>query len=137
MVAGVAVWSYIALLTSSRLLLSSQSRFSFSKVWYHTAFLYCFEWICAFLLFRSAVIHPRSRLALSLTSAHFALVSLLSIVALTSRKGNRAVILSYAGFLSEDSRKDSVMSVSDMAKVPESTTTPEVLLSPWESRYWT
>lgn len=98
-VAGVAVWSYIALLTSSRLLLSSQSRFSFSKVWYHTAFLYCFEWICAFLLFRSAVIHPRSRLALSLTSAHFALVSLLSIVALTSRKGNRAVILHAEGDL--------------------------------------
>jgi ABC-type multidrug transport system fused ATPase/permease subunit len=94
-ITGVATWAYIAMLTSSRLLLPSSSKFSFSKVWYHTAFLYCFEWLFVVFPFRSEIIHPRSQLAQTFMSVHFALISLLSIIALTSRRGNKIVVLQY------------------------------------------
>ena len=102
--AGVAVWGYIAVLTSMRVLLSASSKFSFSKLWYHTAFLYAFQWFCTILIFRSQIIHPRSQLTEALASAHFALTTLLTIIALTSRKGNRTVVLEYDGEL-EPSRE--------------------------------
>ncbi|CAK3837720.1 ABC transporter [Lecanosticta acicola] len=94
-IASVVVWTYIAVLASLRLLLSSQSKWSFSKFWYHTAFLYCFQWVCVVLLFRSEIIHPISNISEALMSTSFALSTLLALVALTSRKGNRAVELEY------------------------------------------
>lgn len=94
-IASVCVWTYIAVLASMRLLLSSQSRWSFSKFWYHTAFLYCFMWICNVLLFRSEIIHPISKASEALMSTSFALTTLLALIALTSRKGNMAVELEY------------------------------------------
>lgn len=103
-IASVCSWAYIAVLTSARLLLSSSSRYSFPKMWYHTAFLYGLQWICTVLLFRSEIIHPDSKLAQALTSAHFALTTLLTLIALTSRKGNKPVELEYEGDL-EPSRE--------------------------------
>ncbi|KAK3673677.1 Transporter of the ATP-binding cassette (ABC) [Recurvomyces mirabilis] len=94
-IAGVAVWAYIAVLTSLRLLFSSTFRFSFPKLWYHTAFLYGFQWFFTVLVFRTQVIHPRSHLTLVLASVKFALVTLLTGISLTSRKGNRTVQLEY------------------------------------------
>lgn len=94
-IAELATWAYVAVLASARLLFSSSSKYSFSRLWYHTAFIYGFLWIFEVLLFRSAIIHPRTRLAQSFTIADFAIVSLLAITALTSRKGNRAVKLEY------------------------------------------
>ncbi|KAK5691568.1 Transporter of the ATP-binding cassette (ABC) [Elasticomyces elasticus] len=103
-VASLAVWAYIAVLTSLRLLLSSSSKLSFTKLWYHTAFLYGFQWLCTILVFRSQIIHPRSQRTEALAIAHFVLVTLLTFIALTSRKGNRAVQLEYEGDL-EPSRE--------------------------------
>lgn len=103
-IASVIIWCYIAAITTTRLVLSGQQRYSFNKLWYHTAFLYGFLWLCGVLLFRSEIIHPRSTLAQGLTSAHFALTSLLTLIALTSRKGNKAVELEYEGDL-EPSRE--------------------------------
>ncbi|KAK5111256.1 hypothetical protein LTR62_005284 [Meristemomyces frigidus] len=115
-VASLAVWAYIAVLASMRLLLSSTSRFSFSKLWYHTAYLYGFQWFCTVLVFRSNVIHPRSRTTLILASIHFIIVTLLTLIALTSRKGNRTVYLEYEGDL-EPSREPlaSVLSLATFA----------------------
>ncbi|KAK3069805.1 Transporter of the ATP-binding cassette (ABC), partial [Teratosphaeriaceae sp. CCFEE 6253] len=98
-VASVAVWAYIAVLTSLRLLFSSTSKLSFPKLWYHTAFLYGFQWLCTILVFRSQIIHPGSKRTEVLASAHFALTTLLTLIALTSRKGNRVVQLEYEGDL--------------------------------------
>ncbi|KAI9813022.1 MAG: hypothetical protein M1832_006413 [Thelocarpon impressellum] len=92
-VVGLVSWGYILALASMRLLLSSTSRFSFPKLWNHTAFLYGFQWLFTTLIFRSAIIHPRSRLAQILTIADFALVTLLFLIAVTTRKGNKAVVL--------------------------------------------
>lgn len=96
-IASVAVWTYIAALASLRLLFSSTSKFSFPKLWYHTAFIYGFQWLFTALLFRSAVIHPRSALHQKLMISDFALVSLLFLISLCSRKGNKAVELEYEG----------------------------------------
>ncbi|KAH5535557.1 hypothetical protein HBI27_170090 [Parastagonospora nodorum] len=96
-IANIAVWSYIATLASLRLLFTSTSRFSFSKLWYHTAFIYGFQWVLSVLVFRSAIIHPRSQLHQKLTIADFALTSLLFLLSLCSRKGNKTVELEYEG----------------------------------------
>ncbi|KAK4543111.1 hypothetical protein LTR36_005888 [Oleoguttula mirabilis] len=117
-IASVAVWAYIAVLTSLRLLFSSTSRLSFPKLWYHTAFLYGFQWTCTILIFRSQIIHPRSKVTEALTSTHFALTTLLTLIALASRKGNRAVELEYEGDL-EPSREPlaSVLSLATFSWV--------------------
>ncbi|KAF2205146.1 hypothetical protein GQ43DRAFT_437266 [Delitschia confertaspora ATCC 74209] len=112
-IASIAVWAYVATLASLRLLFSSTGRFSFPRLWYHTAFIYGALWCFTILLFRSAIIHPRSNLARNLTIIDFALVSLLFIISLTSRKGNKAVQLEYEGDI-EPSRepKASVLSLA-------------------------
>ena len=96
-IATVATWAYITVLTSLRLLFSSTSRLSFPRLWYHTSFLYGWQWLITTFVFRSQLIHPRSNLAQVLTIADFAIVSLLFFIALTSRKGNKAVGLEYEG----------------------------------------
>lgn len=96
-IAGIAVWAYIATLASLRLLFSSTSKWSFPKLWYHTAFIYGFQWVFSVLLFRSAIIHPRSDVHQKLMIADLVLVSLLFLISLCSRKGNKAVELEYEG----------------------------------------
>jgi ABC-type multidrug transport system fused ATPase/permease subunit len=95
--ANIAVWSYIATLASLRLLFSSTNRVSFPNLWYHTAFIYGFQWLFTVMLFRSAIIHPRSDIHQKLTILDFVLTSLLFLIALCSRKGNRTVELEYEG----------------------------------------
>ncbi|KAI9677492.1 MAG: hypothetical protein M1817_006446 [Caeruleum heppii] len=93
--AALITWAYIFVLASARLLFSKSSKLSFPKLWNHTAALYGTQWLFTVLLFRSAIIHPRSKLAQGLRIADFALVTLLGSIAVTSRKGNKAVIVEY------------------------------------------
>ena len=97
--AGVATWVYTAALTSVRLGSSVSGKTLLPQLWYHTAFLYSSQWIFAILLFRSEIIHPRSQLSQALMSADFALLTLLTLIALFSRKGNKPVQLEYEGEL--------------------------------------
>ncbi|OCK81762.1 hypothetical protein K432DRAFT_424668 [Lepidopterella palustris CBS 459.81] len=117
-ITSVAVWAYISILASLRLLLSSSSKFSFPKLWYHTAFIYGFQWAFAVLIFRSAIIHPRSHLSQNLVIADFSLSTLLFLIALMSRKGNKAVQLEYEGDI-EPAREPtaSVLSLATFAWV--------------------
>jgi hypothetical protein len=94
-VAGLTTWCYVLVLSSLRLMFSRSTRNSFPKLWNHTAFLYGFNFLSKIMLFRSAVIHPRSRLAQSLTVSDFALATLLFVIATTTRKGNKAIVLEY------------------------------------------
>ncbi|KAF2184709.1 ATP-dependent bile acid permease-like protein [Zopfia rhizophila CBS 207.26] len=96
-IASITVWAYIATLASLRLLFSSTSKLSFPRLWYHTAFIYGFQWCFTILIFRSAIIHPRSPLAQRFAIVDFALTTLLFTIALTSRKGNKPVKLEYEG----------------------------------------
>ncbi|MCJ1426399.1 hypothetical protein MMC29_004302 [Sticta canariensis] len=112
-IAGLIVWSYICALTSCRLL-STRSRLAgFSRLWNHTAVLYNLQWLFTGLLFRSAVIHPRSRRAQILMIADFALATLLSLIAVTTRKGNKTVVLEYEGNL--EPSKESLASLLSLA----------------------
>lgn len=95
--ATIAVWAYISALASLRLLFSSTSRWSFPRLWYHTAYIYGFQWCFTVLLFRSAILHPQSSLSQKFAIGDFVLTSLLLFIALTSRKGNKAVELEYEG----------------------------------------
>lgn len=93
-IAGIITWTYILLLTTSRLALSKTS-WRIPHVWNHTASLYALIWVFSIVIFRSVIIHPRSGLAQTLVIAEFALVSLLFGIAITTRKGNKAVILEW------------------------------------------
>ena len=88
-------WAYIFTLVSTRLLLTVRKPNWIPNIWYHTACLYVVQWILIALLFRSQIIHPRSRKAEGLMIADFVMATMLAVVAVTSRKGNKAVVLEY------------------------------------------
>lgn len=94
-ITGLVVWSYICTLTWFRLLLTSTNFKGFPRLWNHTAILYSLQWIFTILLFRSAIIHPRSKRAQILMIANFVLASVLALIALTSRRGNKTVVVEY------------------------------------------
>ncbi|KAJ5099727.1 hypothetical protein N7532_006728 [Penicillium argentinense] len=92
-IAGLVSWGYILFLVLVRLLLSSMDLFSAPRIWTHTAMLYSAQWLFNVMVFRSAVIHPISRRALILSIIEFVLSTLLFIVALTTRRGNKPVLV--------------------------------------------
>ena len=94
-IVGIATRSYLLGLVLLRLL-SVRSRFpALPNIWYHSVSLYGVRWILAALLFRSAIIHPRSQQAWNLIIVDFSLATVLAIIALISRKGNKVVVLEY------------------------------------------
>ncbi len=103
-IAGLGTWGYIFALASVRLLFANSKTPAFSKLWNHTAILYGFQWLFTVLLFRSAIIHPRSRRAQIFMIIDFTLATLLGLIALTTKKGNKAVVLEYEDHL-EPSRE--------------------------------
>lgn len=98
-IAQVSTWGYITALTTLRLVFSASKRLSFSQLWYHTAYLYGAQWLLNTLLFRSEILHPHSQQTQAMVSTIFALNTVLMLIALTSRKGNRPVAVEYEGDL--------------------------------------
>lgn len=94
-IGGVTTWAYIFVLVSIRLLITSTKPSRVPNLWYHTAFLYVVQWILVALLFRSQIIHPQSHKAQGLMVTDFITATLLAIIAISSRKGNRVVVLEY------------------------------------------
>lgn len=95
-VAGIITWTYVGVLAGLRLTLS-YTNWRIPRLWNHTAALYALQWIFSLVIFRSAIIHPRSRVAQALIISEFALTSLLFGIAITTRKGNKAVVLEWEG----------------------------------------
>ncbi|PSS10701.1 hypothetical protein M430DRAFT_145791 [Amorphotheca resinae ATCC 22711] len=93
---GVVTWTYILILAVCRLSLS-HTRWRIPRLWNHTASLYTLIWIFSLVIFRSAIIHPRSKVAQVLLITEFGLTSLLFGIAITTRKGNKAVVLEWEG----------------------------------------
>ena len=93
-VAGIITWTYILILGCLRLTLS-RTRWRIPRIWNHTASLYAFLWLFSIIIFRSAIIHPRSGIAQALVIAEFTLTSVLFGIAMTTRKGNKAVVLEW------------------------------------------
>jgi len=93
--AGIVSWGYILFLVLVRLLLSTMDIFTAPRLWTHTAILYSVQWLLNVVVFRSAIIHPISHRAVTLSSIEFALSTLLLIVALTTRRGNKPVLVEH------------------------------------------
>ena len=94
--AQLASWGYILLLVLTRIWNVRRPIKQLPNLWYQTAWLYNIQWVINILIFRSAIIHPRSQQAQTLRTVEFALSTLLAVISVTSRKGNRTVILEYA-----------------------------------------
>ncbi|EAW12711.1 putative ABC bile acid transporter [Aspergillus clavatus NRRL 1] len=88
-------WGYIMILVLVRFTLSTLNLQSTPRLWSHTAALYAIQWLLNVFVFRSAVIHPISKRALTLSAVEFSLSTLLLLIALTTRRGNKAVWVQY------------------------------------------
>lgn len=120
-VAGLAVlisWAYIFTLAVLRFFRLNARVPHIPKLWNHTAILYGINWLTTVLLFRSALVHPRSQPTQTLMIINFGLVTILALIALTSRKGNKAIILEHEDGL-EPSREPlaSVLSIATFSWV--------------------
>ena len=93
-VAGLVVWVYVLFLTSLRLFLGN-TQWRVPRIWNHTAAIYSFQWLFMLVLFRSALIHPRSQMAQLLVIVEFVLTSLLFFMAISTRKGNKTILLEW------------------------------------------
>ncbi|KAK4235430.1 hypothetical protein C8A03DRAFT_36723 [Achaetomium macrosporum] len=93
-IAGLTVWVYVLLLTSLRLFMGNTPR-RVPRIWNHTAAIYAFQWLFTLVMFRSALVHPRQRITQTLVVAEFALTSLLFVMAISTRKGNKTILLEW------------------------------------------
>ena len=93
--AQLANWGYILLLVLTRLWNVRRPVKQLPNLWYQTAWLYIIQWVINILIFRSAIIHPQSQQAQTLRTVEFALSTLLAVIAVGSRKGNKTVMLEY------------------------------------------
>ncbi|SPO06956.1 probable YBT1 - Vacuolar, `full-size` ABC protein transporting bile acids [Cephalotrichum gorgonifer] len=93
-IAAILTWSYVLALTSLRLFLGN-TKWRVPRLWNHTATLYSIQWLLSLVFFRSAWIHPVSKLSQTLTFVEFVLISLLFGMAITTRKGNKTVVLEW------------------------------------------
>ena len=97
-IASLVVWAYITLLASLRFF-SSTTRWKVSsyRLWHHTALLYAAQWLLGVWAFRSVLIRPATSTSRALACTRFALSTLLLVIALISRIGNKGVELEHEG----------------------------------------
>lgn len=97
-ISGIVCWSYITMLVALRLYATLTMRHeatsAFSTLWYHTTSLYFPLWICSIFIFRSQLLRTtKGELTLAFASTHFGLLTLLFLISICSRKGNRPIYL--------------------------------------------
>ncbi|KAI1125126.1 multidrug resistance-associated protein [Nemania abortiva] len=93
-IAGLLTWIYVLVLVTLRLFLGN-TVWRIPRLWNHTATIYGFQWLFTVVLFRSAIIHPSSQLTQILIVTEFSLTTLIFGIALTTRKGNKTVLLEW------------------------------------------
>lgn len=86
-IANAVAWAYISILILLRL--------CGLKVWNHTASLYAIQWLLTISIFRSTLLYPRSEKSKILEITVFLLATILVLISLTSRKGNKTVLVQY------------------------------------------
>ncbi|KAF4983679.1 hypothetical protein FZEAL_966 [Fusarium zealandicum] len=92
--AGLAIWIYALILATLRLFFTT-TKWRSPHLWNHTAFIYGTNWLFHIFVFRSVIIHPYSWTHQVLTLNEFGLLSLLFAMAVTTRKGNKTVLLEW------------------------------------------
>ena len=97
--ASIIFWTYLLVLSTGRFLFTYRKESTCPNLWYHTSWLYGIQWILSALLFRSSIIHPLASLSRRLQIANFCISTVLALIALFSRKGNRNVLLEHEGDL--------------------------------------
>ncbi|PSS02409.1 hypothetical protein BD289DRAFT_478793 [Coniella lustricola] len=93
-VVGLITWIYILALASLRMFLRNSQR-RVPHLWSHTAVIYSLKWLFTIIMFRSVLVRPTSELTRALTITEFALITLLFGIAITTRKGNKTVLLEW------------------------------------------
>ncbi|KAM7186969.1 ATP-dependent bile acid permease [Rhypophila sp. PSN 637] len=93
-VAGLAVWVYSLVLVSLRLFLGN-TQWRVPQIWNHTAAIYSLQWLFLLITFRSVIIRPRSQPAQTLVYVEFSLTTLLFLIAISTRRGNKTVLLEW------------------------------------------
>ncbi|KAK1760405.1 ATP-dependent bile acid permease [Echria macrotheca] len=93
-IAGLTVWVYVLILASLRLFLGN-TQWRVPRIWNHTAAIYSFQWLFSLAIFRSVLIHPSSKLTEILVIIEFSLTTLLFFMAISTRKGNKTVLLEW------------------------------------------
>ncbi|ORY72055.1 ABC transporter type 1, transmembrane domain-containing protein [Pseudomassariella vexata] len=95
-IVGTVTWLYVLVLATLRLFLE-HTKWRVPQLWSHTATIYGCQWLFSIFIFRSVLIHPSSQLAQTLVIADFCLTTVLFTMAMTTRKGNKTVILEWEG----------------------------------------
>lgn len=93
-ITGLSVWLYVLTLTSLRLFLS-KTQWRVRHLWNHTAAIYSLQWLFTIAIFRSVLVHAISPLARTLVVIEFLLNTLLFSMAISTRKGNKTVLLEW------------------------------------------
>ncbi|KAI1323641.1 hypothetical protein F5Y16DRAFT_332446 [Xylariaceae sp. FL0255] len=93
-IVGLCSWAYVLTLVSLRLFLGN-TKWRIPRLWNHTAIIYGFQWLFTVILFRSVLVRASSHLTRVLVIIEFSLTTLLFGIALTTRKGNKMVILEW------------------------------------------
>lgn len=93
-VIGIVTWVYVLLLASLRLFLGN-TQWRVPHIWNHTAAIYSLQWFFNLIVFRSAIVRPSSNLTEILVIVEFSLTTLLFGMAITTRKGNKTVLLEW------------------------------------------
>ncbi|KAI1622463.1 ABC bile acid transporter [Exophiala viscosa] len=97
-IAETTVSAYLSILAGSRLLATTTTwAIPVKHLWDHSALLYATQWLTLVWVFRSVLVHPVDRLLQITTIISFVITSILVLITLCSRKGNRGVLLEYEG----------------------------------------
>ncbi|KAG8423072.1 ABC transporter 7 [Metarhizium acridum] len=93
-ITGLLTWIYVLVLASLRLFLGG-TKWGIPHLWNHTASIYAVNWVLNIFIFRSALINPTSQLVQILACTEFGLITLLFMLAATTRKGNKTVLMEW------------------------------------------
>jgi ABC-type multidrug transport system fused ATPase/permease subunit len=93
-ITGLSVWLYTLVLVSLRLFLGN-TQWRVPRIWNHTAAVYACQWLFLLIILRSVIIHPSSRTTQVLVIIEFSLTSILFFMAISTRKGNKTVLLEW------------------------------------------
>ncbi|KAL2268994.1 hypothetical protein VTJ83DRAFT_3840 [Remersonia thermophila] len=93
-IAGLIAWVYVLGLTSLRLFLGN-TQWRVPRLWSHTTAIYSLMWLFSTVAFRSVLIHPPSDTTRTVVIVEFSLTSLLFVTALSTRRGNKTILLEW------------------------------------------
>ncbi|KAI1353946.1 multidrug resistance-associated protein [Xylaria sp. FL0043] len=93
-VVGLLTWAYVLVLVTLRLFLGNTA-WRLPHLWGHTTTIYGFQWLFTIIPFRSVLIHANSRMTQVLIVVDFALTTLLFTLGLTTRKGNKTILMEW------------------------------------------